>query len=358
MKLTTGARLGPYEIVSRLGAGGMGEVFRAHDTRLGRTVAIKVLPTEIAEDLPARLRFEREAKAISQLSHPNICTIHDVGAEDGRAYLVMELLDGQTLAGRLEAGPLPLDEVLRYGANIADALDAAHRAAIVHRDLKPANIMLTKSGAKLLDFGLAKPVSSDAGADQATIQKPITTQGMVVGTVPYMAPEQLVGEDAGARTDIFALGTVLYEMTTGQRPFQGKTTASLVAAITGAEPPPIRSLQPAVSPTLEHLIAGCLAKNPDDRWQSAADIARELRWIGTGESALVSSARQSRSAFLPWSIACLLALVVGTGRLTPALPIRSGSRSIHRPARSSISSAVTRDLLSSLPTDPGWHSLP
>lgn len=310
MKLTTGAHLGPYEIVSRLGAGGMGEVFKAHDARLGRTVAIKVLPAAFAEDQPARLRFEREARAISQLNHPNICTIHDVGAEDGTAYLVMELLDGQTLADRLEAGPLPVDDVLRYGAHIADALDAAHRAAIVHRDLKPANIMLTKSGAKLLDFGLAKPVSADTGADQATLQKPITTQGMVVGTIPYMAPEQLAGEDAGARTDIFALGAVLYEMTTGQRPFQGKTTASLMAAITGGEPPSIRSLQPTVSPTLEHLIAGCLAKSPDDRWQSAADIARELRWIRTGESALASPPSRTRTALLPWSIASLLALAI------------------------------------------------
>jgi serine/threonine protein kinase len=328
MKLKTGAHLGPYKIVSRLGAGGMGEVFKAHDTRLGRTVAIKVLPAEFAEDQAARRRFEREAKAISQLNHPNICTIHDVGAEDGTAYLVMELLDGQTLADRLETGPLAMDDVLRYGVHIADALDAAHRAAIVHRDLKPGNIMLTKAGAKLLDFGLAKPVSPDVGTDQATLQKPITTQGMVVGTIPYMAPEQLAGEDAGARTDIFALGTVLYEMTTGRRPFQGKTSASLMAAIASAEPPPIKSLQPAVSATLEHLIAGCLAKNPDDRWQSAADIARELRWIRTGGSDLGSPLRRSRTAFLPWTIVCLLALVIAV--LLLRLPANtSASHPIH-----------------------------
>jgi serine/threonine protein kinase/Tol biopolymer transport system component len=309
MKFTTGARLGPYEIVSRLGAGGMGEVFKAHDTRLGRTVAIKVLPAEFTEDHSARLRFEREARAISQLNHPNICTIHDVGAENGTVYLVMELLDGETLADRLQRGPLPVGDVLRYGAHIADALDAAHRAAIVHRDLKPANIMLTKSGAKLLDFGLAKPVSP-IGADQATVQKPITTQGMVVGTIPYMAPEQLAGEDAGAQTDIFALGTVLYEMATGKRPFQGKTSALLMASIASGEPPLVRSLQPAVSPSLEHLIVTCLAKSPDDRWQSAADIARELRWIRTEEPATAAGSRQSRAALIPWAIVGLLALAV------------------------------------------------
>ena len=255
MSVSPGSRIGPYEIISPLGAGGMGEVWRARDTRLDRSVAIKVLPHDLAANPQFRLRFEREAKAISQLNHPNICTLHDVGEDNGTSYLVMELLEGETLADRLSRGPLPLIEVLRYGTQIADGLDRAHRAGIVHRDLKPGNIMITRGGAKLLDFGLAKAsgahVITPAAADGETEMKgktsdraPLTAEGTIIGTFQYMAPEQLEGEPADARTDIFALGAVLYEMATGRRAFEGKTRTSLIAAIVSAQPPAITNVQP------------------------------------------------------------------------------------------------------------------
>src|SRR5687767_3658710 len=233
MNLNSGSRLGPYEIVSRLGAGGMGEVWRAKDSRLDRSVAIKVLPTQFAADTQFRARLEREARTISQLNHPHICTLFDIGHEDGTDYLVLELIEGESLADRLTKGPLPIEQVIRYGVQIADALDRAHRQGIVHRDLKPGNVMLTKSGAKLLDFGLAKisessPVTRDS---LLTEHKPITEQGTILGTYQYMAPEQLEGLDADARTDIFALGALLYEMATGRRAFEGSTKTSLIAAI-------------------------------------------------------------------------------------------------------------------------------
>jgi serine/threonine protein kinase len=274
--ISAGTRLGPYEIVAPIGAGGMGEVYKARDVRLDRTVAVKILPAEFAQNTQLKVRFEREARTISQLSHPNICALYDVGEN----YLVMELLDGETVAERLSRGPLPLTDVLKYGAQIAEALGKAHREGVIHRDLKPGNVMLTKSGAKLLDFGLAKSIAQAGTPVEATLQKPLTQEGFVLGTFQYMAPEQLAGEEPDARTDIFALGAVLYEMATGKRAFEGKTKTSLVAAIVSADPKPISELQPLTPPALEHAIRKCLAKERDDRWQSAADIAEELRWIG------------------------------------------------------------------------------
>ena len=283
-----GARLGPYEIVSRIGAGGMGEVWRASDTRLDRHVAIKILPAELARDAKLQVRFEREARAVSRLNHANICTLHDIGSEDGVSYLVMELLEGESLADRLAKGPLAPSEVLRYGAQIAEALSVAHRAGIVHRDLKPGNVMITKSGAKLLDFGLARTATtavqmSDPDDPTVAAAKPLTAEGTIVGTFQYMAPEQLEGLEADVRTDIFALGAVLYEMTTGRRAFSGSTRTSLIASIVGADPPPLRSLQPLASPVLEHIISKALAKDPEERWQSAQDVAAELRWAGSSQ---------------------------------------------------------------------------
>ncbi|HXI11162.1 MAG TPA: protein kinase [Thermoanaerobaculia bacterium] len=284
MDVTVGKRLGPYEIVSRIGAGGMGEVFKASDTRLDRSVAIKVLSASFAGNEDLRARFDREARTISQLNHPNICTLYDIGHENGTDYLVMELLEGETLSDRLAKGPLSLGEVLRYGAQIADALALAHRQGVMHRDLKPANVMLTKSGAKLLDFGLAKSltaVKSGSTPDDATHHKPLTQEGTILGTFQYMAPEQLAGDEADARTDIFALGAVLYEMATGQRAFDGKTRTSLIAQIVAGTPRPLRELQPLTPPAFEHTVEKCLAKEPEERWQSAQDVASELRWMST-----------------------------------------------------------------------------
>ncbi len=253
MPIITGKRLGPYEILSAVGAGGMGEVYRARDTRLDRIVAIKILPDHLADRAELRERFEREAKTISSLNHPHICTLYDVGHQDGTDYLVMEYLEGETLAARLLKGPLPLDQVLKYAIEIADALDKAHRKGITHRDLKPGNIMLTKSGAKLLDFGLAKLTQQDSLAAAPISQLPtakdaITAQGTILGTLQYMAPEQLEGKEADARTDIFAFGVVVYEMATGKKAFEGKSQASLIAKILETDPPPISSLQPMTPP--------------------------------------------------------------------------------------------------------------
>jgi Tol biopolymer transport system component len=294
MQVSSGSRLGPYEIVAPIGAGGMGEVYKARDTRLDRSVAIKILPSAFADNAQLKIRFEREAKTISQLTHPNICTLYDVGNEGGVEYLVMELLDGETLADRLARGPLPMRDVLRYGREIATALDRAHRAGVVHRDLKPGNVMITKSGAKLLDFGLAKGGSIEISPDGATQQKSLTQEGTILGTFQYMAPEQLEGVEADARTDIFALGAVLYEMSTGCRAFDGKTKTSLIAAIVGSEPKPIHDVQPLTPAAFEHVVAKCLAKDPDERWQSASDIASELEWIGGATSTEGSAANKAR----------------------------------------------------------------
>src|SRR5438128_6285329 len=288
MAIASGTKLGPYEIQSRLGAGGMGEVYRARDTRLERSVAIKVLPANLTSDPNLRQRLEREAKAISKLSHPHICTLHDVGHQEGMDFLVMELVEGETLEQRLAKLALPPGQTVRYGEQIADGLAKAHKLGITHRDLKPANIMLTKSGAKLMDFGLAKQsdvVQLGAAMTEMTAeQSKLTSEGSIVGTLQYMAPEQLEGKEADARTDIFALGEVLYEMATGKPAFSGKSRASLIAAILTTEPPPITQLQPLTPPALERVVKKCLAKDPDERWQSASDLASELNWIAEGGS--------------------------------------------------------------------------
>ena len=285
LSIANGTRLGHYEITGALGAGGMGEVYRAIDRRLDRQVAIKILPAEYRDNEQLRSRFEREAKVISSLSHPHICTIHDVGHEDGIDYLVLELLEGDTVAERLLKGPLPVAQVLRYGIEIADALDKAHRQGIVHRDLKPGNIMLTKTGAKLLDFGLAKSSSlTGFGAEDPTRHRSLTQEGTIIGTFQYMAPEQLEGREADARTDIFAFGATVYEMATGKRAFDGKSKASLIASILDRNPAPISTVQPMTPPGLDRTVQICLAKDPDDRWQSARDLSTELKWIAEGGS--------------------------------------------------------------------------
>jgi Tol biopolymer transport system component len=288
----------------------MGEVYRARDTRLDRHVAIKVLPQHIAAREDVRMRFEREAKAISALNHPNICALYDIGHEGDTAYLVMELVEGETLAELTKRGPLPIDRVLRYGIEIATALDRAHKAGIIHRDLKPANIMITKAGVKLLDFGVARlqapPV---AGAEATTVAGAITAEGMIVGTLQYMAPEQLEGRPTDARSDLFSLGCIFYEMVTGKRAFDGGSHASVITAIMSHEPTPMTALVAITPPALERLVQKCLAKSPDDRWESAGDLATELRWISEGPIENVQ--HRGRSALVPWIAAALaLALAV------------------------------------------------
>jgi Tol biopolymer transport system component len=321
MPLAAGQKLGPYEIVSPLGVGGMGEVYRARDTRLGREVAVKVLPPELAADPERRARFEREARAVAALNHPNICVIHDVGREGTSDYLVMELVEGDSLAQRLVRGPLAQSETLRVGAEIAEALDRAHRAGIVHRDLKPGNVMLARSGAKLMDFGLARsvgPAWSTGGTQLATLSRPVTAEGHLVGTFQYMAPEQLEGREADARSDIWALGATLYEMASGARPFEGESTASLIGAIMRAEPRPLADRAPGPGlgagppPALERIIRTCLAKDPEQRWQSAGDVARMLRGLdgtpsGAGTAPAAPRRRPGREP-LAWTLAVLLPL--------------------------------------------------
>ena len=319
MALTSGTRLGPYEILAPLGAGGMGEVYKAKDTRLDRTVAIKVLPEHLAESPERKQRFEREAKAISQLNHPHICTLYDVGEQDGVHYLVMEYIEGDTLAERLKKGALPLDKALLYGIQIADGLDTAHRAGIVHRDLKPANAILTKSGIKLFDFGLARLLDKATGtetSDAPTKHRNLTEEHAIIGTLQYMAPEQLEGKEADARSDIFAFGAVLYEMVTGRRAFEGKTQASLIGAIMTSEPPAMSTLQTMTPPLLDHVVRTCLAKEPDTRWQSAGDVERELSWIAeagsdAGVSAPVAAASKPARRRLSIGTAVAAALLFG-----------------------------------------------
>jgi serine/threonine protein kinase/Tol biopolymer transport system component len=339
MGLTPGTKLGPYEIISPLGAGGMGEVYRARDTRLDRDVAIKILPQHLSSDPDLRARFEREAKAISGFQHPHICTLHDIGSHEGVSYLVMEMLEGESLASRLERGPLPLKDLLRHGAEIADALDKAHRQGIIHRDLKPGNIMLTKSGAKLLDFGLAKPSgfantqsatapSFSAVATMTSPVSPITQQGKIVGTVQYMSPEQIEGKEADRRSDIFAFGCVLYEMATGKRAFEGKSNLSVASAILEKEPEPISKIQPLAPPGLEHIVQRAIAKDPEERWQSASDIRAELKWVGSASSQ-TQLAPLSRKRKLPsWAmIAAVLVIAALAGtigyqmRTPPQVPV-------------------------------------
>ena len=350
MPLTPGTKLGPYEIQSAVGAGGMGEVYRARDPRLERTVAVKVLPTHLNLNPELRARFEREAKAISGLQHPNICVLYDVGSEGDVDFLVMEYLEGETLYARLARKPLTTDETLKIATEVADALDKAHRSGIVHRDLKPGNVMLTKGGAKLMDFGLAKPLGLATGpqsgsksgsahissmatmaATMADLASPVTVAGTLIGTVQYMSPEQIQGKEADARSDIFAFGAMLYEMLSGKRAFQGKSQLSLASAILEKDPEPIATIQPLTPPALEQVVRICLAKDPDDRFQSAHDLKLQLQWISAGGSqvgapAVVSSRRKKTATALTaatvagWLIAVALGvlLLIYAGRLTSA----------------------------------------
>lgn len=287
MALTSGTKLGPYEIQSPLGAGGMGEVYRAVDTRLDRTVAIKVLPAHLSSDPDLKQRLEREAKTISSLQHVNICTLYDIGTQGDTDFLVMEYLEGQTLADRLQKGPLPVDQLLKIATEIAQALEKAHQRGIIHRDLKPANIMLTQAGAKLMDFGLAKPKLPNASqalgtftpstptmnlASLTSAASPLTQKGSIVGTFQYMAPEVLQGADSDARSDVFSLGCVLYEMVTGRRAFEGKTQLSVMSAILEKDPEPLANVQPTSPAALDYTVRNCLEKNPDERIQTAHDL--------------------------------------------------------------------------------------
>ena len=320
MALSEGTRLGPYEILSPIGAGGMGEVYSAKDTRLDRTVAIKVLPSHLSDDTELRQRFEREARAVSGLNHPHICTVYDVGQQNGTDFLVMEYLEGETLADRLTKGPMQTDQVLRHAIEISDALDKAHRQGVVHRDVKPGNIMLTKSGAKLLDFGLAKLRDTQSVPGEVRVtnlpteNRSLTGAGTILGTFHYMAPEQLEGKEADARTDIFAFGAVVYEMATGRKAFEGESQASLITAIMSSEPQPISTLAPMTPPALDHIVKRCLDKDPDDRFEAAHDVMLELRWIAEGGSqvGMPTSAvahRKNRERVV-WGFALLLIAVV------------------------------------------------
>jgi len=336
MTVTAGTRFGPYEIVSPLGTGGMGEVYLARDTRLGREVALKVLRHGMASSPELRARFEREARTISSLNHPNICTLFDVGREGDAEYLVMERIEGETLAQRLGRGPLPPAEVLKLGAQIADALDRAHRAGIVHRDLKPGNVMLTRAGAKLMDFGLARmdgtgtaPISPVSLTQSPTLAQPLTTEGSLVGTFQYMSPEQLEGREADARSDVWSFGCVLYEMATGRRAFDGRSQASLISAIMTSEPPAIAPSGPGeTAGAIDRVVRQCLAKDPDDRWQSAGDLKRELEWIraqGSQSSVVrpagpVAAAARSRShaPLIGWAVGATLAAAALLWKVTTA----------------------------------------
>ena len=340
MTLPAGTKLGPYEILAPIGAGGMGEVYRAKDTRLERTVAVKVLPQHLSSSPDVRQRFEREAKTISQLSHPHICALYDVGHEGDVEYLVMELLEGETLSDRLAKGALPLEQTLRFGQEIADALEKAHRQGIVHRDLKPGNVMLTKSGVKLLDFGLAKEIAAANPTSGATslptelgTAQNLTEKGTILGTFQYMSPEQLEGREADGRSDIFAFGAVLYEMATGRKAFSGQSQASLISAILRDDPQPISQIQPTSPQALDRVVRTCLAKDPEDRWQSAGDLKRELRWIGEGSQsgaaipAAAVPAPRRRGSGLAWAVAAAALVAVILLALTLAR-----ARSVRPPA--------------------------
>ena len=339
--LSAGTKLGPYEIQSPLGAGGMGEVYRARDTRLGRDVAIKVLASHLSSSPELKQRLEREARAISALNHPRICHLYDIGSQGGTDYLVMEFLEGETLADRLRKGAMPLNEIYRVGIGVAEALALAHRQGIAHRDLKPGNIMLTQGGPKLMDFGLAKPLglqSTGAAAGAApsftaiaTLSgpsplSPLTTAGSIVGTIQYMSPEQIEGKEADARSDIFAFGAVLYEMATGKRPFEGKSQISVASSILEKDPQPIKSVQPLTPPAFEHLLATCLQKNPEDRFQTAHDVKLELQWIASQavESPALPPAPTRKRERLVWAVTLIAALALGAaaGSFLRRSPVR------------------------------------
>ena len=335
MALNPGTRLGPYEIVGAIGAGGMGEVYKARDPRLNRSVAIKVLPPHIAERDDLRQRFEREAQAIASLNHAHICVVHDVGRHEGIDFLVMEFLEGETLADRIAKGPVPFDQLLTYAIQIADALDKAHRHGVTHRDLKPGNVMLTKTGVKLLDFGLAKVHQPGGSVMQsvvptlATAGQPLTAEGSILGTLQYMSPEQLVGKEADARSDIFAFGAVLYEMATGRRAFEGKSQVSLIAAILEHEPPPVSALQAVAPPLFDDVVRICLAKNTDERWQTAADLVHELKLLvryGSLPAAAAKGVGKRERVF--WAAAVFVAAIAGVYALV-------GLRDTAEPAKAS-----------------------
>ena len=344
MPLVSGTKLGPYEIQSQLGVGGMGEVYRARDTRLDRTVAIKILPTHLSSSPESKQRFEREARAISSLNHPNICHLYDIGSQNGTDFLVMEFLDGETLFDRLRKGPVPLPELLKLGTEISEALEVAHRHGIVHRDLKPGNVMLTKSGAKLMDFGLAKPsapgatpsgsspilVSAAQTIDAHSPMSPLTTAGSVVGTIQYMSPEQLEGLEVDARSDIFALGALLYEMATGKPAFSGKSQITVASAILEKDPEPVSSMNPLSPPALDYLVATCLAKDREQRLQSAHDVRLQLQWIGAKRTAELLPEVERKSPRVAWiaaGVLGLLAIFAGTAYLRlanrPSAVVRS-----------------------------------
>jgi serine/threonine protein kinase/Tol biopolymer transport system component len=354
MTLTSGTKLGPYEIQSPVGTGGMGEVYRATDTRLDRRVAIKVLASHLSSSPELKQRMEREARAISSLNHPHICHLYDIGSQDGTDYLVMEFLEGETLAERLRRGAMPLNEVFSVGIAVAEALAVAHRSGIVHRDLKPGNIMLTQSGAKLMDFGLAKPLGMQASASgsasasapsftaAATLSgpsplSPLTTAGTIIGTIQYMSPEQIEGKEADARSDIFAFGTVLYEMATGKRPFEGKSQISLASSILEKDPEPISAIKPSTPPAFEHVLTTCLQKNPEDRFQTAHDIKLDLQWIAAERSSPVAVASRqapSKTRGLGWAIAMVIAVVlalVAGGFLHRSQPSEKSIRAVINP---------------------------
>src|SRR5262245_21372763 len=327
MGITTGSKLGPYEILAPIGAGGMGEVYKASDTRLNRIVAVKVLPQHFSGDPQMKQRFEREAQTIAGLNHPHICTLHDVGQHEGILFLVMEYLEGETLAGRLQRGALPLEELLRVSIEVADALDKAHRQGVTHRDLKPANVMLTKTGAKLLDFGLAKLKQEEQPANVSTLptRNDVTAQGAILGTLQYMAPEQLEGREADARTDIFAFGVVLYEMVTGRKAFEGRSQASLIANIMHIDPPPLATLQPMTPPLLDRIVRNCVEKDPENRWQTVRDVLAQLKWVAEGLTHTITVApqaveqRRKRRQWIPaWAVvstALFLITAVALGAL-------------------------------------------
>ena len=303
MTLASGTHLGPYEILSLIGVGGMGEVYKASDTRLNRAVAVKVLPAHFSQNLEMKQRLEREARTIAGLNHPHICTLYDVGHQDGTDFLVMEFLEGETLAERLERGALPLEDALKVAMEVAGALEKAHRQGVVHRDLKPSNVMLTEGGAKLLDFGLAKLKHERLPAGTLSALRTnasMTATGMILGTLEYLSPEQLEGKEADARTDIFAFGATVYEMVTGKKAFEGKTHASLIAAILDRDPAPISSVQPRTPAHFDRIVMRCLAKDPEERWQTASNIQHELKWL-PGEPQSAAAVQTTNSiAVLPF----------------------------------------------------------
>ena len=332
-----GNTLSHYKIISKLGQGGQGEVYLAEDSRLDRKVALKILPQHLSERAELRERFEREARAVSSLNHPHICTLYDIGEQEGIHYLVMEHLVGETLEARLAKGPLPLEQTLEYAIQIADALDKAHRQGVVHRDLKPGNIMLVKSGAKLLDFGLAKLQAADTPTNLSALpteQANLTAEGTILGTSQYMAPEQLEAKEADSRTDIFAFGAVVYEMATGKKAFEGQSQASLIAAIMGQDPRPMAELQPMTPQLLDWVVKRCLAKEPDERVQTAADLMAELKWVtevgaGVGPSPAVAAPAAWKKA-IPWSIVSVLAVITAVMSWSDSLVRSPGSTSPRR----------------------------